>query len=229
MRLSVGSKIKNSISLLRQGKIDKLLDAIAWSVPQWLFYYSHSVLVVTEKPNWTSHPHPDYRIRNVRPEDIQFLAKDGFTDEKILSRINAGDKGILMEKNNEVHSIVWGASGKKFLKLVGAEFDPGDDGFIIYGAYTDEKARGKGLFYELGTEMYALYANRGFTKVWGAINANNRAWLDKFCSKMNFEKAGETFYFKLLFMNICYYKSWPYPTGKFRIFFKNPPQNMSWV
>jgi hypothetical protein len=229
MAVPLSRKITAFISIYRKRGVDGLLDAVAWSIPHWLFYYAHTMLVHSDRPAWKGSPVDGYKMRPVQADDIRYLAKDGFTDKKIVDRLKAGDKGLLMEKNDEVHSIVWAASGKKYLKLAGTEFDAGRDGFIWYGAYTDETVRRIGLFYNLGEEIYNIYSSQGMSKAWAAISANNSYWLEKVCAKMNFKIVGETYYLKFLFFNVCYYKCWPQPTKRMRIFFRNPPKHLSWI
>lgn len=222
-------KLRNTIALIRHGKIDKLLDAAAWNVPRWFFYYNHSKLLMSDNPVWNSQYFPDYTYRFVKQDDIQVLARDGFTDEKIVSRLEASDRGILMEKDGEVMSIIWGGRGKKFLQLSGAIFETSDDGFFLYGGYTNEKERLKGLFYSVTKYIYDIYSREGHGRVWCAVNATSGEWLEKWVTKMNFRAMGETYYFRFLFFNVCYYKFWPYPTSKIHLFFRNPPGNLKCV
>lgn len=214
---------------MKQWKLDKLLDAIAWNVPHWLFYYNHSVLAMTDNPEWHPRAEPGCSLRLVRLEDISLLAKDGYTDEKIASRLDVGDRGVVMERDNEVLSIIWGGRGRKFLQLSGSIFDTGEDGFFLYGGYTIEKARLRGLFYNVCKHIYDLYSVEGYKRVWCAISASNTEWRDKFFTRMNFQRMGETYYMRFLFFNVCYYKSWPQPVKKFYIFLKNPPENLECV
>jgi len=226
---SIRKKIRNSLILLRQGKIDQLLDAIAWSVPHRLFFYHHSILIKTDHPNWNPRPQPGMNIRQVMPDDIGALEKDGFTDKKLLTRLEAGDRGVLMEQGDEIMTIVWGSRGRRFLTLSGAVFDPGEDGFFFYGAYTNTIARNQGLFYNVAEYIHKAYYADNIRWTWGAISASNSAWLNKLLERMNFTRAGETYYIKLLFLNICYYKSWPHPTRKIHLFLRVPPDNLKCV
>lgn len=155
------SKIRNSLTLLKQWKIDKLLDAIAWNVPHWLFYYSHSILVMTDKPRWHPRPQPGCSLRFVKPEDIRMLANDGFTDRKIASRLAAGDLDVQIENDDEVMTICWGCRGGKLLQLSGPIFDPGPDGFFAYGVHTDKKVRLRWLFYNVSQYIYDIYSQEG--------------------------------------------------------------------
>jgi hypothetical protein len=225
----MNKKIKVFLELIRKRNIDKILDAIAWKTPRWLFYYNHSILITTDNPRWNPREQPGYVMRPVLVDDIKYLWRDGFTDKKIVSRLDSGDRGVLMEKDGEVMTIVWGARGKKFLQLSGAIFDPGENSFFIYGAYTNNKARHKGLFYNVAANLYNSYCSENIKRIWGAVNANGKEWLDSMINRMNFRRAGETYYFKIFTLNICYYKSWPFPAQKIHIYFKNPPDHLKCV
>lgn len=222
-------KISNFFGLLKKGGLDRVLDALAWSVPRWLFFYNHSILIVTEKPNLACCGSHEYNIRDVGFDDVETLESGNFTEANVAPRLKAGDRGVLVEKDGNIDAIVWGGRGRKFLRLSGVVFDPGADGFFLYGAYTRCQARNQGLFYLVVDYIWKQYLNDGVRKVWGMVSATNTPWLNKLIEEMNFSRAGETFYLKVFFLNVCFYKNWPMPTKKIRVFFRIPPDNLNEV
>ncbi len=157
-------KSSNSFGLLRRGKFDAFLDAVAWSVPRWLFFYNHSILITTNQPRWSPCAPQGYKIRDIRPEDIRFLEKDGFTDAKILARLEAGDKGFLVEKDGQVASIIWGSRGPKFLWLSGTAFDPAMMASSCMEP-TPRRKPGNTAFFTCLAIIYGKYQAEGAAKI----------------------------------------------------------------
>jgi hypothetical protein len=218
-------KIKKTMSLLWQGKLDKLLDIIAWSTPDWMFFYGHNVLTYTENPCWQVKEYPDHTIRLATMDDIDLLHVPGSDTRVIMDRLRAGDKSLIVLKDGKLQTMIWGATGKLFIRLSGAPFDTADDGCFYYSSYTSEEARGRGLGGTVHQLLHESYASQGRRKNWAVISMNNFGWLQAVLRR-NYKIVGETYFLKLLFVNICYYKSWPFPTKRIKFFLKNPPEGL---
>lgn len=215
-------KIRIITQILKQKSLDRLLDFIAWNLPGWLFFYGHNVLTYTEKPTWQIKEFPDYTIRFARLDEADMLQVSGSNKKAIVERLGAGDKSMVVMKGDKLITMIWGAVGKIFIKLGGATFDTGDDGCFYYGSYTLPDIRLSGIGGTVHQLIHESYVAEGRQKNWAIISVNNYRWLQAILRK-NYTIIGETYFVKFLFFNICYYKSWPFPIDRVKIFFKNPP------
>ncbi len=197
-------------------------------MPQWLFFYSHNVLVSSDNPAWTGGPGPGHSVRFITPDDCGLLETIGLKEEIVLKRLEDGDKGVMALKDGEVMAVVWGATGRMFVRLCGVVFDSGEDGCFYYGSYTNSKARKQGYFSCARQYIYRHYVSLGRARNWGIININDPEWLATVLRK-NYRVAGEIYFLRLLFLNIRLIRSWPYAIGRWGLFFKNPPAGLKMV
>jgi len=221
-------KLLSAYKYFKKRDYNYIINAIAWQFPAWFMRYCHSYLLTTKAPKLISRDFKIYFKKFIDLNDLDILNDFGMPEGLVKSRISSGDKGIIIGYGNEIRSIIWGASDKKYLKVVGAVLDPGQDGFIAYGGYTKEKYRIQGLFPSIFNDMYQYYSGRGRNKVYAAIDSINHNSMNLHL-KMNFEIVGEIHCFVLMGISICYYKKWPFETNKIHIFFKKPPGNLDWV
>lgn len=222
------AKFKRIVEVFKEGGLDKLLDVVAWNVPHWLFYYNHSVLVTSDLPSWEATPQPECVIRFLTQDDMCLLQQTGLNHDVARERLLEGDQAVIAIKDGQILTIIWATARKRFLRLSGSVFDPGANGSFYYGSYTNSRARMKGLFSTARLYIHKYYSDLGRWKNWGAINANDKPWLAAVLNR-NYSIAGETYYFKVMFLNVCYYKFWPHPTKKLHVYIKVPPNKLYWV
>ena len=221
-------KIKNIIRQLLKGNYDYFFDALSWRLPGWLFYYYHSYLIKSDSPILPTREYTTYYKRFITTDDCELLEKNGYPRKLVESRINAGDRCIIMGKDEEIITIIWAASGERYLKLSGVTLDPGEDGLIVYGGYTKEYARMKGLHPTALTELYKTYLDEGRYRIYSNINILNSYSL-LLHKRMNFDIIGENIYIVIMGIGICYFKSWPFPIKKLQIFLKKCTNKVAWV
>ncbi len=224
----VFKKLKQIIRLFRQESFEYFWVALSWRLPNWLFYYNHSFLLKSDRLNLVNRNYTRYFEKYITLEDCKLLEKEGYTRELIEARLNAGDRGIIICRNDNIVTICWAASGKRFLKLSGAILNPGQDGVIFYGVYTKKSYRFMGFFPKVFSDLYKFYLAKGHSRVYLSIDKYNVSSLN-IHKRMNFEIIGETVYIILFGISICFYKSWPFQTKKIHIFIKKPPHNLEWV
>lgn len=226
--MPVKEKIKKYWGLIRQGRFDFVLQAIAWSVPKWLFFYSHSVYLKSDNPNWKCASTDGCELRLARPEDAPLFEPIGTSRDTVLERLGAGERAAILLKNGQLLTAVWAGTSKRFLKYCGTIFDPGPDGAFYYGAFTRAEARRRGYYSATRKYLHETLVREGRRLNWSALSANYPGWVNA-VMKFNFAKVGETFFIKLLFVKICYYRMWLFPRGKFNLFFKMPSKDMIWM
>jgi hypothetical protein len=206
---------------------DYVLNAISWRMPGWLFVYNRAYLMFTDSPKFLFRESDNQFARHATLDDIPLLEKMGISGKLVKERIDNGDQCVILVKDNEILSIIWGSSGKRYLKISGTIFDPGKDGFIAYGAETVEKARLRGYIgvtYNLLNNYY-LGHRRG--KIYGSVHSLNAPSYRNHI-KMNFSVIGETFHVSIFGIKFTYYRKWPHPSRKLHIFIKTPPYNLFW-
>jgi len=221
-------KIKNIAAKILERDFDYVFEAISWRMPDWLFYYFHTLLAKNDNPKLFSRRLSDCTIKFISESDIDLLEKNGFPRELTESRIEAGDKSVIIFKGDEILSIIWAADGKRHLKLSGIDFDPGEEGVFIYGGYTKESARLRGLHPIAFTRIYTSYSDNGRTDAYTTISATNKYSI-QIHERLNFGFIGESFLVTLLGINFCFVKKWPYNVPKLRISLKKNPQKLPWV
>lgn len=216
-------KIGKFYQLLSHSNFGRFLDILAWNLPYWLFHYGHNVLIHSENPRWKACDLSNFTAKFATLDDCPDLQESGSAKKDMCNRLKAGDRSYIVFKDDRLLSMVWVATGKIFIKFCGATFDTGHDGCFYYGSFTSEQARNLGLFSGIRNVIYTKLALEGRRKNWGIVSVNNASWLETVLKK-NYIIAGETYYLKILFINICVYISWPYPVRRINIFIKNPPK-----
>ena len=221
-------RFRNFFRELFRLNVDYVLNAITWRSPQWLFYYYHTLLISTDNPRLLTRSNPTYFLRFVTGDDMPLLRKFALREQAVAEHLAAGDRCVIMGRDDEIMSIIWGSSDKRYFKLSGAVLDPGKDGVIIYGGFTTEEARFKGLFPTSFQRLYQSYVDEGRPRIYAAIHSTNTASM-KLHLRMGFEIVGETYFLALFGLKICYYRKWPHATRRLHIFVKVPPDNLGWV
>lgn len=221
-------RIKKFLREVARSNIDYIFDAVSWRLPNWLFYYYHSYLISTDKPKLIVRTYATYFKRFASIDDLPLLKKCGVSESFAREHFDAGDRCVIMGQNDEIMSIIWGCSERRYLKLSGAILDPREQGVIFYAGFTNEQARLKGLFPTSFNELYQSYAAEGRRRIYAGIHSLNTNSL-KLHKRMNFDIVGETFFFILFGIRICYYKKWSYPNKNIHVFIKSPPENLHWV
>lgn len=222
------SKIKRLFEILKGGDFDYILNAVSWRLPDWLFYYYHSFLFWTDRPKLITHNFTTYFKRFASHDDIEMLKKLGVREEFARRRLADGDLAVIMGKDEEILAIIWGTKKKRFIKLAGVVVDPGDDGAILYAAFVKKEARLKGLFPVIFHDIYRSFAKEGRNKLYAEVDSLNTNSL-KLHLTMNFKITGETYYFIIFGISICYYKFWPFAHKRIQIFFRRPASGLEWV
>lgn len=226
--MNIVRKVRTLCDKIKNGHFDYPLSAISVRLPDWLFYYDHSLIINSEQPKLISRNFTKYFKKFVSYDDLDILEKYGYSKDLVKSRLNAGDKAVIMGDNNEIMTIIWGASERKFAKLAGITLDPGKNGLLVYGGYTNEEARLKGLFPTAFSELYDYYKSQGRNRIWSTINVNNINSI-KLHKRMNFDVYGETIYVMIFGIKISYKFRWPDNDKRFRIYLKNPIKKMAWM
>ena len=193
-----------------------------------LFYYCRTVLILSQKPEFSAPKQTEYFARIATEKDCELLKQFGYTEQFILSRLSDGDKCSIVEKDNELLSCIWGTTHKRFQLYAGSIFDPGTDGFFLYSGYTRKDHRRKGLTRIARDFLYKEYSKEKRTRLYAITNKLNTSQL-LFYKKCKSEIVGETLYVIFLGIHFCYYFKWPTATKKLDIFIKCPPENMKWV
>jgi hypothetical protein len=222
------SKLKKIMAETLKRNFDYILSALSWRLPDWLFYYYHSIFLKTDNPRLASRDYKTYFNKFITEADCELLEKNGYPAELVLLRLRAGDKAVILGKDDEIEHIIWGASSEKYLKLSGTTLDPGKHGLIFYGAHTKESSRLKGFFPTALTELYNSYQAEGRSRIYSIVSIMNQSSL-ALHKQSNFEQIGELFYFIIFGINICYHKKWPFPVSKIKLFFKKPLKDLPWV
>jgi hypothetical protein len=207
--------------------MDYILNAISWRMPSWLFIYNKAQLLFTDSPKFLFRESDNQFARRATLEDIPLLEKIGIPGKLFKERMDHGDQCVILMKDNEILSIIWGSGGKRYLKFPGQILDPGEDGFIAYGAETVEKARLRGYIGLTYSLLYKYYLDNGRGKVFGSVHSLNVPSFRNHI-KMNFNVVGETIHFSIIGIKFTYYRKWPHPTRKLHIFIKTPPYNLYW-
>lgn len=206
-----------------------VVHALMWRVPSWLFYYNHSLLCKTNKLKIISRNYSDYTVRPANLNDVDSIEKlDIYPKGKTARRLKEGDYCHIVLKGEEVVSIIWAKLGKMFSIQAGSIIDTGDDGFFVDGLHTVTHERLKGLHMIVFKSLFDQMTSLGGHRILGIIDAENAISIATH-KRMDFEFVGETIYFTLLGLSVCYYQKWPFETNKIHIFFKRPPGNLDWV
>jgi len=224
----VKEKIKKYWGLIRQRRYDFVLQAIAWSVPKWLFFYNHAVYLKSYNPEWQCKSIDGCEVRLATLDDAPLFEPIGMPRQTVTERLNAGERAAILLRDGELQAAVWGGTSRRFLKYSGTIFDPGPDGVYYYGAFTRPEARKRGYYTAVRKYLHETFVNEGRRLNWSAVSANYPRWVNAVL-KFNFTKVGETFFVKLFFVRLCYYRKWLYPRKKIEISFKAPPKDIIWV
>jgi len=221
-------KLKQIFEQLRQGNLDYPLVSLSWRIPNWLFYYNHSFLLESESPTLVNRSYTKYFKKRITFDDCELLEKIGYSRGLVETRFKSGDKGIIIGQDNDISTVCWATSQKRFLKLSGAILDPGRDGIIFYGAYTRGSDRLKGFFPTVFSELYNSFLAEGRFRAYASIDKYNKSSLNLH-RRMNFKIVGETIYIAIFGVNICFYKRWPFSTKRIEFFLQKPPKGLNWI
>ena len=219
--------IRKFVETLGSYNLDQVIGAISWRLPGWFFNYARAYLMLSIEPKLDHRQFTAYFLRLATTDDISLIERIGIPGSLTKERLANGDRCVIIGKDQEVLSIIWGATGKRYLKISGAILDTGEDGVIFYGGETKESARLKGFFPTTFHELYRSYARENRIRVFASVHSLNTASL-KMHLRMNFISVGETVHISLAGINVTYYRKWPQGCKRWHIFLKKPPQGLFW-
>ena len=220
-------KLKNNV---KSEGFSYILHAIMWRIPKWLSYYNHSFLLTAPKPKIMTRKYPGYEVKIAEISDVDLISEpEIYPKEKMLRRLQKGDSCSLVVKDNNIIAIIWGITPKRiFASDCGAIITIEDDAWFVDGTFTVPEERYKGFHLTCFKSIHGNFALENRTRILGIIHADNEISI-KAHRRMGFQIIGETSYWILCGISLCYYKKWPHKTSKFHIFIKRPPQNLDWV
>jgi len=213
---------------LKSGKLEYLLYAGTYRLPEWLLRYYHTYLIEAEKLNLITRSYKGYATRFATVEDVDKFEAIGVSKDKVQHRLNRGDTCAVVLKGEEIVGLGWAATGRLYNKYGGSIIDTGENGVILYSVYVIPEERLKGFFSLCFAKQVAHYRAQNRNKIYGIIEVLNTGSI-KTHLRLGFEITGETYCFTLLGISLCYYKKWPFKTKKIRIFFRRPPENLEWI
>jgi hypothetical protein len=217
------------LSKLNQtGFFERVLHAVSWRLPSWLFNYDHTYLMGGRDLKLKTRDYPHYEIRQAKLTDVEIMKKAGIRESLFRHRIGRGDHCVLVLKEGRPVAWSWSATGRLFMMLGGLIIDTGEKGFFLYDVYTVPEERLKGFIMICFEKQLEHHHERGCWDIYGTISAFNVHSL-KTHFRMGFETCGEAYSLTLAGVNLCYYKSWPHETRKVHVFVKRPPEQMECV
>lgn len=217
-------KIAERPQLYEMGWFEKLLRHLSWHTPEWLFRYNHGYLY-TGDCEIPARRHKDVEIRFLTYDDIPRLAEYGWTDESTRSRLDRGDKCVVVLRGERIVTVDWASTSTLFIRESGCVFDTGNNGYLLYALRTVPEERLKGYFlacHKMHRDHFVAAGRPyacGFIEVW---NDESR----RIHERLGYSRVGETIYAKIFGIGICYHRSWPYRIKRFRFSFFGPPKGM---
>ncbi len=194
---------------------------LSWHTPNWLFYYDHSINGLAIKTEVAMPEEEGLSFRMATTVDAEAMQALGMGTKEFLRRLKTGDQCSIALRKDEVRSMCWAGIGKLWIKASGSVLDCGEDSLYVYNGYTLSSERGKGLLKGCYRVLFDYYYPQGRTKVYNAISIFNL--VSRIVNKKTgLEIVGETVLFRILGLSICYYKRWPHPTRRLRIFVRCP-------
>jgi len=213
---------------IKDGGLDYALTAITHRFPESLLRYYHTNLIKGDEIKLITRNYKDYEIRFATEADAGNMAHVESEKEKALHRLKRGDTCAIVEKDGQIVSISWAATGRLYNRYAGSIIDTGEDGFYLYGVYSVPEVRMKGFFASCFKLQFEHHLKQGRTTKFGAIEVLNKNSI-RTHHRLGFKTVGETYCITILGVTFCYYKSWPIKTKKLHIFVKRPPENLEWV
>lgn len=208
--------------------LERIFHGLSWRLPSWLFHYDHTFLVKGRELRLQPREYREYRLRCATADDIAILKREGVKEALFRERIERGDHCILVLKGERAVAWSWSATGRLFVASGGIEIDTGEDGFFLYNVYTAPEERLKGFI--LGCFKMQLAHNHGRMRhnAFGTISAFNTESL-RTHFRMGFRICGETIGVAVAGINVCYYRSWPFPTRRLHVFCRLPAGDIKTV
>lgn len=221
------AKLTNLLNAIKNLDFDYVLNAISWRLPDWFFVYTRSIIVRTDSPKLITRRLTSYAQKFITIEDAHLLEKVNIPKELLSERLQHGDKCYVIYQDDEILTIIWGSTGKRYMKFYGTVLDPGDDGLMFYGGFTAESMRLRGLFPVAFDKIYQAFQEENMSTIYAAINSLNTSSL-KLHKRMNFKEVGDAIHWSVFGLNFTYYRSWPHKTKKLHVFAKAPPNGLYW-
>jgi len=211
-----------------RGNYDYVFDALSWRLPRTLFTYCHALLYHKAHPDWARVEQETYFARLATERDAALLAQIGVREELVRARLARGDCCAIAGRDDELLAAVWGATGKRFQIVSGAPLDTGERGFLVYGAFTREDQRRRGLNRIVRGLLCQQYLAAGRPELFETVNRLN-AGPRQLHATQGSTVIGETIYVIVLGLHLCYYVRWPVETKRLRVFLRCPPGDLPWV
>ena len=224
------SKINRHIEGLKKGGLKYFYKVLIDMWPHRLLSTGQVVLVAKELFNLNPAIGEEYTGRLASMDDLDSLADFGnvFDRNRCEYQLKRGDPCVMIFKGNKLVMSGWGAIGKLYCRTNGAIVDTSADGYYVYGGYTIQEERRKGLA-SLAQKITAdHYAAQKRNKMLVLIDPKNTASITMH-KNHGFDIIGHSRYYWVFGNIIRVNRFWPGSEKKVRIFTKHPPDGYDWV
>ena len=224
----IRDKFRRFTEGIRKGGLEYLLSSLTSRFPEWLLKYYHTYLIEGDELRLPERRHNGYHIRFATLEDAGNLEDVGVDREKALHRLNRGDKCAIVLKDSRVVACCWSTVGRIYARIGGSIVDTGPDGFYLYALYSLPEERLKGFHISCYLKQIEYHKSQNRHQKYGVIEVLNTNSITSHL-RMGFRISGETYYFAVAGMSLCFYKKWPQKTRKLDVFFRRPPRKLEWA
>lgn len=196
---------KSQLLLITRGEFVRFFQNISQFFPRWLFKVNSGVILQTDSPRILYRKSQNYIFEMAKDSDIIEIAHLSATPESVLkSRLALGDECCITRDITDASKIVnvmWIHQGPCYIKGLGLDLRPGDNGVYLYGGYTAPEARMKGIFNTAFKFVYDTLVERGISSITGVIEGWNQNAYNTHL-RLNFKPTA-----KIVFVVVCFIKT----------------------
>lgn len=93
--------------------------------------------------------------------------------QEIDRRFSNGDLCFFVRDGQRCIGLAWGHTGDCYIRGAGERLTLDSHSVYLYGVFTAEDARGRGIYNAIQEEFFRYYSDKGVTRVYAIIEKNN--------------------------------------------------------
>lgn len=223
--MSYARKISNFVQfqsqLIKKRDFLGFFRGISGYFPRWMFKVNSGTIMKTSAPRIVFRKYKNYIFTVAKTDDISEIAKFTNIQESTLSRrMEFGDVCHIardITDNDKIVNVIWMHIGPCYIMGLGLRLDVPADSVYLYGGYTADEARMKGIFNTAFKIVYDTLTSQGISNIYGLIEGwNPKAY--NFHLRINFKPIGRMIFFIIMFVKFAIYTDLETGRKKIRIF-----------
>jgi len=213
--------ISKIIKCFLKGEFALFFHEITGYFPRWLLKVNSGIIFKTSSPQIKFRKYKNYIFLKATGNDIVEISLiTNIRETELKRRLNMGDSCYFVKditNNDKIVNIIWVHRGSCYIKGLGFDLELPYNSAYLYGGFTTQEARMKGIFNTALKIVYDTLVSQGIPNIYGLVESWNRSAYN-YHLRLNFKPVGKITFFIILFIKASIYTNLEIGRKKIKVF-----------